>query len=267
MELALTVIFAFALGASVASFLNVVADRLPAGGSLRHPPSHCPVDGHVLAPVELVPVFSYLLLRGRCRVCGNRIPARVLVVELIGGAMFAAVGWHYGASLDALLLVTALSFLLVIAVIDLEHKLVLNTLMLAAFPVALISAPWWSDALREPVWGVGPPQLSLLIDSTIAGVVGFVALLLLALAVPRGTGFGDVKLMGVIGLWVGLRRLPVAYFIAAVLAGIVAIVLLLARWRNRKDTIPFAPFLCTGTAISLIWGDLIGDWYLELLTP
>ena len=118
MELALTVVFAFALGASVASFLNVVADRQPAHNSLVSPPSHCPVDGHVLAPYELVPVFSYLLQRGRCRVCSARIPVRVWLVEIAGGAMFAAVGWHYGASLDALLLVAAFSFLWVITTVS-----------------------------------------------------------------------------------------------------------------------------------------------------
>ncbi|MDA1175174.1 MAG: prepilin peptidase [Chloroflexi bacterium] len=129
-ETALIVVFAFALGASVASFLNVVADRLPAGGSLVEPPSHCPVDGHVLKPYELVPVFSYLALRGKCRVCGSRIPARVPFVEFLGGVTFAAIGWRDGVTLDALLLVVTLSFLLVITIIDLEHKLVLNKVLM-----------------------------------------------------------------------------------------------------------------------------------------
>ena len=254
MELALTVVFAFVLGASVASFLNVVADRLPAGGT---PPSHCPVDNHVLAPYELVPVFSYLFLRGRCRVCHSRIPLRVWLIEVAGGVIFAAVGWHYGASLDALLLVTAFSFLLVIAIIDLEHKLVLNKVLLAAYPLALVSAPLWSESLRDAAWDIGPRAVNQLVDSTLAGLVGFVVLLVIAL-VSRGMGGGDVKLIGAIGLWVGLRQLPVALFIAVVLGGIVAIILLLIRLSGRKDAISFAQFLCIGAATSLIWGESLG---------
>lgn len=267
MELALTVVFAFALGASVASFLNVVADRLPAGESLISPPSHCPVDHHVLAWYENVPVLTYLIQRGRCRgECNARIPLRLVLVEVMGGAMFAAVGWQYGVSLDALLLVVAFSFLLVIAIIDLEHKLVLNKVLIAAYPAALVSAPLWSEDLRDAAWDIGPRAVGQVVDASAAGAVGFLTLLVIAL-VSRGMGGGDVKLIGAIGLWVGLRQLPVALFIAVVFGGIVAIILLLIRRSGRKDAIPFAPFLCTGAVIALIWGETLGTWYLDLLTP
>lgn len=265
METVLIIALAFALGASVASFLNVVADRLPAGGSLVEPPSHCPVDGHVLKPLELIPVFSYLLLRGKCRVCGSPIPKRVPLVEFIGGIGFAAVGWRFGVTLDALLLVVTMSFLLVITIIDLEHRLVLNKVLLAAVPTALVSSVLWSEDLRTPAWDIGIRELSLASDAMVAGLAGFTLLLVLAVLSRGGMGGGDVKLAAAIGLWVGLQRLPMTLLIGVVLGGIAAMFLLLFRRSKRKDAMPFAPFLCGGTLIGLFWGETIGEWYLSLL--
>jgi leader peptidase (prepilin peptidase) / N-methyltransferase len=267
METALIVVFAFALGSSVASFLNVVADRLPAGGSLVEPPSHCPIDGHVLKPYELFPVFSYLALRGKCRVCGARIPMRVPLVEFIGGAAFAAIGAWYGVTLDALLLAVTFSFLLVITIIDLEHRLVLNKVLLVAVPTALVSSALWSEELRSPIWDLGIRELSLVTDAMAAGLVGFALLLLLAVLSRGGMGGGDVKLAVAIGLWVGLRQLPMTLLVGVILGGIAAIFLILFRGSGRKSAMPFAPFLCGGTLIGLIWGETLGEWYLDLLTP
>ena len=254
------------LGASVASFANVVADRLPNGGSLLSPPSHCPACRHRLAAWELVPVLSYLALRGRCHECGAPIPWRVPVVEAAGAILFGFAAWRFGIGLDAVLMFFALGFMLTIVVIDLEHRLVLNSVLLAALPVALVSAPLWSESLRDPMFALGSEGLSAIVDALAGGVVGFAIFLAFAALARGGMGGGDVKLVGVIGVWTGLRILPVALMLAVVSAGLIAILLLLFRLRKRKDAIPFAPYLAGGTVVALFWGQAIGDWYLGLLS-
>lgn len=254
------------LGASVASFANVVADRLPAGGSLVSPPSQCPACQRPLAAWELVPVLSYVALRGRCRECGAHIPRRVPLVEAAGAVLFGYAAWRFGLGLDSVLLFFTLGFMLVIAVIDLEHRLVLNSVLLVALPVALVSAPLWSESLRDPVFGFDSHALSVSVDALVGGVVGFALFLGLAALARGGMGGGDVKLAGVLGVWLGVRLLPVAVMLAVISAGLIAIMLLLFRLRKRKDAIPFAPYLAAGTVASLFWGQTIGDWYLDLLS-
>ena len=266
MAQALGIFLAALMGMAVASFLNVVADRVPRGQSIVSPPSHCPICAHELRARELVPVLSYLALRGRCGECGAPIPRRVPLAEAAGGAIFALVVWHYGATLDALLLVVAFSFLLVVAIIDLEHKLVLDKVLLVGFPVALAGAVLWSADLRDPVFTVGTRQVSALLDALAAGTLGLLILLAFAMLSKGGMGGGDVKLTAVLGFWLGLRLLPVALMIAVVAGGIFAIFLLTTRLRRRRDAIPFAPFLCGGAAVSLVWGEAMGDWFLNLIT-
>ncbi len=271
MELALVLVLGFALGASVASFLNVVADRMPSGQSIVSPPSHCPVCDHELKPYELVPVFSYVVQGGRCRVCDSRIPMRVPAVEALGGLAFAFVGWRYGITLDALLVATMVSFMLVIAIIDLEHKLVLNRVLLVAAPIALVSSALWSEEVRAAVWDWGGPELAQASDAAAAGLIGvvglglFVAVTSLVLG-RRSMGMGDVKLLGVLGLWLGLRGLLVAFYVAAVVGGITAIILLTLRKFGRKDEIAFAEFLSLGATVSIVWGEDMLGWYLRVLT-
>ncbi|MEX2430792.1 MAG: prepilin peptidase [Dehalococcoidia bacterium] len=266
MEHLAAIVLAFVLGAVVASFLNVVADRVPRGQSIVRPPSHCPDCGHELKAVELIPVLSYLLLRGKCRVCAARIPARVPIVELIGGLLFAFAIWRYGFTLDGALAALFFGALLLIAVIDLEHKLVLNVVLLAALPLAVLSTLGWSPDVRLPVLQIDGWYLSLLADSLLAGGAGFAVFLALAVFSRGGVGAGDVKLAGVLGIWLGLRVLPVALMLAVVLGGVVAALLLVSRASGRKDAIPFAPFLCAGAAAGLVWGEAIGNWYLDLVT-
>ncbi len=265
-EQALAAVFAFVTGTVVASFLNVVADRVPRGESIVTPPSHCPGCGRHLGPLELVPVLSYIALGGKCRVCDLRIPLRVPLVELAGGMLFAFAIWRYGATLDGVLAAFFFAFLLLVAVIDLEHQLVLNRVLLAGLPLAVASALLWSPSVRTAVISVDGRYLDLLLDSAIAGLAGFLVFLGFAVLSRGGMGAGDVKLAGVLGVWLGLRLLPVALTLAVTLGGIIAAFLLVFRSFNRKDPIPFAPFLCTGAVLGLAWGQQITDGYLRLIT-
>ncbi len=243
-------------GVAVGSFLNVCIDRLPAGGSLLHPPSHCPACQRRLAVKDLIPVFSYLWLRGRCRYCQAPIPRRVLWVELVSGLVFAFLWWQYGPTLKLGVMVFYYCLLAVILVIDLEHGLILNKIVYPAAGVALILVL---------VMAIFTPEQGFLKDITsalIGGGVGLVVLLLVALIFRGGMGLGDVKMAGLMGVMIGFPGILTALLLAIVGGGLIAAILLLLRVKGRKGTMPFGPFLSLATMVTLIWGAEMMNWYL-----
>lgn len=241
-------IFVFLLvGLALGSFLNVVIDRLPTGQSLVRPPSHCPGCGQRLAPLDLVPLGSYLLLRGRCRYCGATIPQRIFWVELATGLLFMLLFWLYGLSAELGVLIVYTCLFITIFVIDLEQGLILNKLTYPAMIFALATVPLRADLT--------------VIDSLIGGGIGLVLLLLVVVISRGGMGWGDVKMAGLMGLATGYPIIFVALLTGIILGGLFAIGLVLFRRRGRKDTIPFGPFLAIGAMIALMWGNVIWDWY------
>lgn len=248
MEAALIVFFAL-LGTIIASFLNVCIDRLPNDESLISPASHCSSCSRRLTVKDLIPVFSYLWLRGRCRYCQATIPRRILLVEIGTGALFGFLYWHYG--LTAELAVTAFfSFLLiVIMVIDLEHSLILNKLVYPGILIALLVSIFF------------PPHIK---NAAIGGGIGFGLFILIVLVSRGGMGWGDVKLATLLGLVTGYPLVFVALLMAIIPGGLTAIVLLLLKIRGRKEPIPFGPFLSMSTIVTLLWGQNILDWYWSL---
>jgi leader peptidase (prepilin peptidase)/N-methyltransferase len=235
------------LGLVVSSFLNVCIDRLPEGESIVSPPSHCPFCGRRLAPFDLIPLLSYILLRGRCRYCGAPIPRRVLVVEAATGLLFILLWYRYGPSLRLLLATLYTCFFIVIFVIDLEHHLVLNRVIYPAIVVALLATPFTPDH------GV--------VELLVGGALGFGLLFLIAFAYPAGMGMGDVKLATFIGLVVGFPSIFVSLFLSFIAGGLVGGSLLLTGRKGRKDPIPFAPFLIAGGMVAMLYGKEIIDWY------
>lgn len=242
------------LGLAVSSFLNVCIDRLPERESIISPPSHCPACGRRLAPFDLIPLLSYILLRGRCRYCGALIPWRVLLVESTTGLLFVLLWYRYGFSLSEdfprLLLATLYTcFFIVIFFIDLEHHLVLNRVIYPAIVVALLFIPF----------APGHSAKELLLG----GLIGFALLFLIAFVYPAGMGMGDVKLATFVGLVVGFPSVFVALLFSFVAGGSVGGGLLLTGLKGRKDPIPFAPFLVAGGMVAMLYGKEIIDWYLR----
>jgi prepilin signal peptidase PulO-like enzyme (type II secretory pathway) len=248
MEAALIVFFAL-LGMTIASFLNVCIDRLPENESLIFPASHCSSCNHRLSVKDLIPVFSYLWLRGRCRYCQASIPRRILWVEIGTGVLFAFLYWYYG--LTAELAVTAFfsSLLIVIMVIDLERGLILNKLVYPGIVIALIVSIFL------------PPYIA---KAAIGGGIGFGIFILITLISRGGMGWGDVKLATLLGLITGFPLVFIALLLAIIFGGLVAIVLLLLKIRGRKEPIPFGPFLSLSIIVTMLWGNNILDWYLNL---
>jgi len=229
------------LGLLVGSFLNVVAYRVPRGESVVSPRSRCPSCEAPIAPRDNVPVLSWLVLRGRCRHCGTSISARYPLIEASTGVAFAAVVVAVGVESELALYLPFTALLVVVTVIDLEHRIVPNKLLLPAAIWALAG------------WVVVDP--SFLPEALLAGVGAFAFLLIAALAYPAGMGMGDVKLAGVIGLYLGLEVVP-AMLVAFLAGSIVGVAIVVRSGRDaRKQGVPFAPFLALGAFVGLLAGD------------
>jgi len=261
---ALLIILFAILGLVVGSFLNVCIDRLPGNKSIVFPPSHCQACQRKLATRDLIPVVSYLMLRGRCRTCRAYIPKRIFWVELSTGVIFALLAWHYGWSVELGVMAFYASLFTVIFVIDLEQGLILNKVvypaMVLVFLLSLLPHSW----LSQETWLTTTIQPSIA-SAALGGTIGFVLFLLIAYLSRGGMGWGDVKLAGLIGLATGYPLVFVSIITGAILGGIVAVILLITRRRTSRGSIPFGPFLAATAMITLLWGTSILNWYLGLM--
>jgi leader peptidase (prepilin peptidase) / N-methyltransferase len=237
------------LGAAVGSFLNVVAYRLPRGESLVSPRSHCPSCEGPIGARDNVPILSWLLLRGRCRQCDARISSRYPLVEGLTAIVFFAVALTRGLDERLVLELPFAAVLIAVAAIDLERHVIPNKILLPAAVYGLVAAA-----------AVATGELPELL---IAGGAAFLALLLVALAHPAGMGMGDVKLAGVMGLYLGSAVAP-ALLVAFLAGSLVGVGLILRHGPEaRKRGVPFGPFLALGGLIGLLAGPELVDAYLE----
>jgi leader peptidase (prepilin peptidase)/N-methyltransferase len=242
-------VLSLVFGGVIGSFLNVVAHRLPRGESLVRPRSRCPSCGTAIRPYDNVPVLSWLLLRGRCRDCGEPISVRYPIVEAVTALLCAAVVVAEGPHAVALLGIALVLVLVPITLIDLEVRLIPNVLTIAGSLVALAIL-----GATDP--GKIPGHL---IAAAAAGGLLFA----IVFVYPRGMGMGDAKLVGMLGLFLG-RSVGVALF-AGFLLGSVVGVAIMARVgvaSGRKKAIPFGPYLALGGLFAYFAGDAIVDWYL-----
>ncbi|HYI37274.1 MAG TPA: prepilin peptidase [Thermoleophilaceae bacterium] len=247
--MAIVVVFAGVFGAIIGSFLTVVAHRVPARESIVSPGSACPSCGHELRWRENVPIVSWLVQRGRCANCGAAIGARYPALEGATAVAFALVTAVHGLDPYLALALPLAAVLIVVAVIDFEQQVVPNPIVLVAAVYAL------------PAWAVVDP--GMLPEVAIAGAGAFLAFLLMALAYPAGMGMGDVKLAGVMGLYLGLDVVPA--FLVAFLTGSVVGIVLIARGGagERRRGVPFAPFLALGGIVALLVGPELIDLYAD----
>jgi leader peptidase (prepilin peptidase) / N-methyltransferase len=256
---AIVVAFSGLVGLLIGSFLNVVIWRVPRGESVVRPPSHCPGCDTPIAPRDNLPVLSWLLLRGRCRHCRTRISARYPAVELATAGLFVALAAKIGPhpALPAYLYLGAISIAL--ALIDLEHYRLPDALTLPSYPVGLVllliaavaNSSWWPYERAL----IGMAALFAFYD-----VVAFVA--------PKGMGGGDVKLSGVLGLylgWLGWSQLAVGAFMAFLVGGVVSVGLVMFAGAGRKTRVPFGPFMLVGAFIGIFAGHYLGHAYTNLL--
>jgi leader peptidase (prepilin peptidase)/N-methyltransferase len=238
-------------GLLIGSFLNVVAWRLPRGESLVKPRSKCPGCATQLKAYDNIPVFSWLALRGRCRGCGEKISARYPVVEAVTAALYVlVVALKWGDVLQMTLGLVLVTFLVPMAVIDIDLKIIPNKLTAPAAVLALALG-----AVLEPSYL--PEQLA-------AGAGALIFFLLPTLIHQKGMGMGDVKLVAVLGLYLG-RAVAPAIFIALILGVVVgaAIIAMKGMSDGRRTKVPFGPFLAVGALVAFFVGDAIVDSYTD----
>lgn len=246
------IVFAAVMGAMIGSFLNVVAYRLPRHESIVSPGSHCPSCDTPIKPYDNVPVIGWLLLSGRCRSCRAGISARYPLVEALTAALAVGVVLVRHSPHDIALGLVLVVVLVPVALIDFDHRIIPNRIMLpaavAGVAIGLVTHP------------AGVPE------QLIAGASAGGFLLVFALAYPHGMGMGDVKLAAVLGLFLG--RYAAVAVLAGVVVGTVVGTLIMARLgvaRGRKTAVPFGPFLALGGVVALLAGPAIVHWYLHSL--
>ncbi|WP_084037787.1 A24 family peptidase [Demequina sp. NBRC 110053] len=251
----LTVALVAALGLVVGSFLNVVAWRVPRGESISHPRSACPACGHPVRARDNVPVVSWLLLRGKCRDCGEPISARYPLIEAATSVLFVLVLWHFGLGIEFVAFAYLAALGVALTSIDLSVQRLPDVLVLPAYIVLLVlfgvacalSGDWWPLA-----------------RAVIGGAALFSFYFVAALVYPGGMGFGDVKLAGVIGIalgWLGWGPLVVGAFSAFLLGGLAGIIIMAVTKSGRRTRIPFGPWMIAGAAVGVAYGDSVWDAY------
>ncbi|GAE27340.1 leader peptidase [Halalkalibacter wakoensis JCM 9140] len=250
MELVHIIIFAI-FGLIFGSFFNVVGLRIPKNESILTPGSHCTTCGYSLRPFDLIPILSYLFLRGRCRKCKTSVSFLYPFIELSTAVLFTisflAVGW----SKELPLLLLFCSLLMIILVSDLVYMIIPDKVLLFFGAIFIIyhvifpSTPWW-----EPIVGA---------------VVGFTVLLLIAIVSNGGMGGGDIKLFAVLGFVLGWKLVLLTLFIASLIGAVVGVIGMSLKKVKRGEPIPFGPFIVIGALTSIFIGESLLSWYMNQL--
>ncbi|MDI6689414.1 MAG: prepilin peptidase [Actinomycetota bacterium] len=244
----------FIFGLAIGSFLNVCIYRLPRKESIIFPSSHCPHCGRIIRAYDNIPLIGYLLLKGRCRYCKGRISIQYPLVELLTGLLFLFCFLKFGLSSGFLSASFFTSILLLVASIDLKHKIIPNKVILPALVVQFILV-----ILSNPQ-AIGSSLIGFFIGG---GLLLLVALLAHLFLRREGMGGGDIKLAAFLGIFLGWHVLT-ALFLGFLLGAISGIALIIFKGMSRKDIIPFGPFLALGGFITLFFGPQIFRYYLSL---
>lgn len=248
----------FIFGAVAGSFLNVCIYRIPNGASVAFPASHCPHCQQPIRPYDNIPILSYLVLRGRCRQCGVPISRRYPLVEMLGGLAAVTAVSHFGLSAHALLAFAFLSSLIVITFIDIDHQIIPDAISVPGIFVGFAAAlflghPSWKSSLGGILLG--------------GGTLWVVAEGYYRLTHREGMGGGDIKLLAMIGAFLGWRAIPVTLMVGSLVGTVIGLGLMLSQGRNPRMAIPFGPFLALGGACALFWGETLIAWYVNLSAP
>jgi leader peptidase (prepilin peptidase) / N-methyltransferase len=249
------------LGLAIGSFLNVVVWRVPRGESVAHPPSACPRCGHRIRARDNVPVLSWLVLRGRCRDCGNPISLRYPLVEAGTGVAFGLVAWWLGWSwaVPAFWYLAAVSIALTL--IDLDVRRLPDAIVLPSWVVGLV-------LLTLAAWNPGgDPAWWSLVRAMLGALAMGASYFLILFAYPQGMGFGDVKLAVLLGLylgWVGWSAVVIGWFAGFLIGALIGVVMLLTRRAGRRNELAFGPWMLVGGWVGLAAGPSLAGLYLGL---
>ncbi len=244
------------VGLILGSFYNVCIYRISKKESVVFPSSYCPECKHPLKPGDLIPVLSYISLKGRCRYCKDKIPIRYPLVEIITALAILLLYSKYGLTGRLLAYIILASILIIISFIDIDERIIPDILIIigtvAGFFTSLLG---FTVSLVDALLG-------LLLGGGILLVIGLASLLVLK---KEGMGGGDIKLMGMIGLFLGWKMALLSLLLSIFLGGIISLFLLITNRKKLGEYIPFGPFISCGTMVALIWGKAILSWYTAYL--
>jgi len=247
------IILIFILGLTVGSFSNVCIYRIPRNQSIIFPASRCPKCHSNISPKDNIPLLSYFLLKGRCRNCKNKISIQYPVVELLTGLVYLIIYLAYGLTVQTLIYIILSSALINIAFIDLKEQIVPDVISLPGIVIGFIVS------FFVPYISFINSSLGILAGGGIILIIGLAGSLIFK---KEAMGGGDVKLAGMIGAFLGWRYIIILLFLGFFIGAVAGIILILAKIKNREDTIPFGPFIVLGSFITLLWGEKILSWYI-----
>lgn len=271
----LAIVFIF--GLLIGSFLNVSIVRLPRGGSVVSPPSHCPRCREPIKFYDNIPVISFLLLRARCRRCGQPISWRYPIVELLNALFYVWIVREFGLGGEAFILMVFCSALIVITFIDFDHQIIPDTITLPGILIGVSIAPIFLSALNEPLpFDLGhliphaSPHLIGFLNSVIGMLCGALPLLVIGwiwekLRHIEAMGGGDVKLMGMVGAFLGWKGALLTIMIGSLVGSVTGLALIMLKRHQMDKVIPFGPFLALGALVTAFYGPDILSWYLGLI--
>lgn len=250
-------LFVFFFGAIVGSFLNVCIHRIPSGQSIVTPPSHCPSCNENVRPYDNIPIVSWLLLGGKCRFCKGRISIRYPLVELLTALLTLFLFRQYGFSVEFATLFLFCVALIIITFIDLDHQIIPDGISLPGIPLGfafsfLLPHVGWKSSLIGILVGGG----SLLVVASVYELV----------TKKEGMGGGDIKLLAMMGAFLGWKAIPFIIFVSSLLGSVIGISVMIAQKKDSKLAIPFGPFLAAAAIIYIFFGENIIGWYLNVGT-
>lgn len=264
-------------GLIVGSFLNVCIVRLPRGRSIANPPSHCPRCRTRIRFYDNIPIISFLILRGKCRSCGEPISWRYPIVELMNGLFYVWIVNEFGLGGEAGLMMIFCSSLIVITFIDYDHQIIPDVITIPGMLIGLSLAPFFMYPLAgrlpfhlDQLLPHAGPYLTAFMNSLIGLILGGGPLLAIGwlwekLRHIEAMGGGDIKLMGMVGSFLGWKGALLTIMLGAVAGSIVGILLILLKRHKMEKVIPFGPFLALGAVAAAFYGPDIVSWYLSLI--
>lgn len=250
------IVLIFATGIILGSFYNVCIYRIPKNESIVYPRSHCTKCNHYLSVNDLIPIISYILLKGKCRYCGRKISVKYPAVEIFTGLLFLLLYCKFGLSKEFLYYLSLESILEIIAFIDIDHKIIPNKIIAAAFIIWCIFIIFNFDIhIMDSIKGS-------IVSGCFYMLIYFITYLILK---KDGIGFGDIKLMFIIGLFLGLKDTIITIIFSIYTGGIISILLIILKLKTKNDYIAYAPFIFLGTLINIFTGNqivrfLINGW-------
>ncbi|MGG7178829.1 prepilin peptidase [Clostridium paraputrificum] len=247
-------IFVFYFGSIIGSFLNVCIDRIPREESIAFPPSHCGNCNTGLKPLDLIPIFSYIFLKGKCRYCGTLVSVQYLFLELITGVAYLLLYFKFGLTLNLLKFTVFTSILIVIAVIDYKTQDVYTSTIIVGVILGIIFIG------IEYLYGINKEVFNSILAVVIPG-----GILYLIVWLTGAMGEGDAEIIFVSGLFLGLKLNLFNLFLSIVIGGIVAIGLMILKKKSGKEAIAFGPYIALSSYLVIFIGQPILNWYFSML--